>query len=58
MGRRSGTKRGSRTPVWLRAAFVSLGLVAGVLVAAGAWAYVQLRASLPALEGKVTAPEL
>ena len=58
MGRRSGTKRGSRTPVWLRAAFASLGLVAGILVAAGAWAYVQLRASLPALDGKVTAPAL
>src|SRR4051812_17235082 len=58
MGRRSGAKRGSRTPGWLRAAFVSLGLVAGVLVAAGAWAYVQLRASLPALDGKVAAPAL
>ena len=50
MGRRSGTKRGSRTPVGLRAAFVSLGLVAGVLVAAGAWAAWAMGSCAPAYQ--------
>jgi len=47
-----------RMPLWARAALTILALVTGVILAVSAWVFVQLRASLPRLEGSVAAPAL
>jgi penicillin G amidase len=41
-----------------RAALAVLALVVAVLLAAGSWGFIQLRASLPTLEGRITAANL
>src|SRR5215204_2632752 len=47
-----------RMPFWARAALTILALVTGVILAVSAWVLVQLRASLPRLEGRVAAQAL
>src|SRR3712207_6278936 len=47
-----------RLPFWSRAALTILALVTGVILAAGTWVFLQLRASLPGLDGSVAAPAL
>src|SRR5215207_7992822 len=47
-----------RMPFWARAALTILALVTGVILAVSAGVLVQLRASLPRLEGRVAAPAL
>ena len=56
MTKRVSTSR--RRAFWARAAFTIIGLIAGTLLIASAWLFVQLRASLPRLEGSITAPSL
>ena len=56
MTKRVSTSR--RRAFWARAAFTIIGLIAGTLLVAGAWLFVQLRASLPRLEGSIAAPRL
>jgi hypothetical protein len=56
MTKRVSTSR--RRAFWTRAAFTIIGLTAGTLLIATAWLFVQLRASLPRLEGSITAPSL
>jgi penicillin G amidase len=51
----AGRNRNRRTAFWTGTAPVTLGLVAGILLAASTWAFAQLRASLPRLEGSVAA---
>ena len=47
-----------RRAFWARTALTILGLMAGVMLVAGTWVFVQLRASLPRLEVSITAPGL
>src|SRR3954453_6931565 len=56
MAKRVSTSR--RRAFWTRVAFTIIGLTAGTLLIASAWLFVQLRASLPRLEGSITAPSL
>src|SRR3954471_18343762 len=56
MTKRVSTSR--RRAFWARAAFTIIGLIAGTLLVAGAWLFVRLRASLPRLEGSITAQTL
>ena len=56
MTQRVDTSR--RMPFWARAALTILALMIGVILTASAWVFVQLRASLPGLEGNLIAPAL
>src|SRR5215204_2274905 len=47
-----------RMPFWPRAALTILALVTGIILAASTWVFVQLRVSLPRLEGRVAAQAL
>ena len=44
--------------VWGRFIRATLGVIASMTLVLAAWAYMQLRASLPRLEGSISAPEL
>jgi len=48
----------SQTQLWIRGALTCLGLIAIAVLTLGASEYWQLRASLPALEGRVAVREL